>query len=167
MKRGNEELNHNLIKKNGIKVAAVLALSLPSVYVVSSPSVDAQTVNNSTSQAVAFTIDSSSQAKMHRMSGASRVPSHSQPPVITKKFSSNILKKGSTIKVNLLNYFNDPDSSYLGYSISVSKSGVVNASISGAQLTIKGLKKGSTSLAIKASDGRNTSTPNTLHITVK
>ena len=91
-----------------------------------------------------------------------------QAPVFNGLFGDTTLIPASVpIVINLAEHTSDAEGDPVTFSVQTSKSGIVNASINGAILTITPRKHGDVKLQISASDIYAARTTETIHITVE
>ena len=79
-------------------------------------------------------------------------PQQNRPPVATGTIPAADLFVGDTLTLDVSSYFNDQDGDALGYTVTVSDTRVVSASVSGSLVTVAALAQGEAVVTVTAQD---------------
>ena len=80
------------------------------------------------------------------------VDRRNRAPAVTDSIPEQVLTKGDTVTVDLASYFDDPDGDSITYEAATSNEEVLAASVSGDQLTLVGVRPGTATVTVTATD---------------
>ena len=74
------------------------------------------------------------------------------PPVAAEAIPAQVVYIGHTVKLNLSQYFSDPDGDTLTYTAQTADIDVAKVSVAGSNATVTGISQGTTTITVTASD---------------
>ena len=89
-----------------------------------------------------------------------------RPPSTVGSVPAQTVEVGRSATVNVSQYFSDPDGDALAYSATSSNTNVARASVSGSAVTITGVRAGSATITVTASDPEGLSASQQVAVTV-
>ncbi|WP_428274967.1 Ig-like domain-containing protein [Candidatus Palauibacter sp.] len=93
-------------------------------------------------------------------------PPPNRPPVVTRAIPGQDVRENQSVSVDLDGYFSDPEGGSLSYAASSSDDGVATAEISGSDVVVSGVKEGSATVTVRATDGGGLSVAQRFGVTV-
>ena len=94
-------------------------------------------------------------------------PPPNRPPVVTRAIPGQAVRENESVSVDLDDYFSDPEGGSLSYAASSSDDRVATAEISGSDVVVSGVKEGSATVTVRATDGGGLSVAQSFAVAVR